>query len=144
MTRIDERAADSFARQGLMKLIGAELRQACKGRCIIELALSPGVTQQHGYFHAGASSALADTAAGYAALTAMPAQSSVLTVEYKTNLLAPADGELLRASGRVIRAGRTLVSVAAEVECLGQGSWSLCAQFLGTMMRIDPRRERPR
>jgi uncharacterized protein (TIGR00369 family) len=140
---IEERVADSFARQGLMRLLGAELRGAANGICIIELPFSVGVTQQHNYFHAGASSALADTAAGYAALTAMPAESSVLTVEYKISLLSPAEGELLRATGRVIRAGRTLLSVAAEVECLRETHWALCAQFLGTMMRIDRRPERP-
>lgn len=105
----------SFDRQGLMRLLGAELTGIARGRVQITLARRPEISQQHGYIHAGATSAIADTAGGYAALTLMPTTSEVLTVEYKLNLLAPAAGDHLEATGTVLRPGRTLTVCQLEV-----------------------------
>lgn len=102
------RVRASFDRQGLMRLIGAHLTVVASGLVHIELPARPEISQQHGYVHAGATSAIADSAGGYAALTLMPAASEVLTVEYKLNLMAPAAGDHLEAIGTVLRSGRTL------------------------------------
>jgi uncharacterized protein (TIGR00369 family) len=128
------RVAESFARQGLMKHLGALLVEARDGRCVIEVPASKHLSQQHGFFHAGVASAIADTAAGYAALSLMAEDASVLTVEFKINLVAPADGELLRATGNVIRAGRTISATSARVEVIRRGRAVHCAEFLGTMI----------
>jgi uncharacterized protein (TIGR00369 family) len=98
-----------------MRLLGAELTHVAPGRVHIRLARRPEVSQQHGYVHAGATSGVADSAGGYAALTLMPATSDVLTVEYKLNLLAPAAGDHLEAIGTVLRSGRTLSVCRLEV-----------------------------
>jgi uncharacterized protein (TIGR00369 family) len=111
VTRIQE----SFDRQGLMRLLGAELTQVAPGRVQITLPRRPEVSQQHGYVHAGATSAIADSAGGYAALTLMPETAEVLTVEYKLNLLAPAGGDRLEAIGTVLKSGRTLSVCQLEV-----------------------------
>lgn len=109
------RVRTSFGRQGLMRLLGAELTYVAPGRVQIHLARRPEVSQQHGYVHAGATSAIADSAGGYAALTLMPQTSDVLTVEYKLNLLAPAAGDRLEAIGTVLKSGRTLSVCQLEV-----------------------------
>ena len=112
--QVVDRVRASFDRQGLMRLLGARLgRGGARPGADRPAATSRGV-QQHGYVHAGATSAIADTAGGYAALTLMPAISEVLTVEYKLNLLAPAAGDL-EATGTVLRPGRTLTICRLEV-----------------------------
>jgi len=113
--RTQERVRASFERQGLMRHLGAELTDIAQGRVTIVLRFRPEVTQQQGYIHAGATSAIADTAGGYAALTVFPEDAEVLTVEYKINLLAPAVGERLEAVGTVVKAGRTLTVCTFEV-----------------------------
>jgi uncharacterized protein (TIGR00369 family) len=128
------RVAESFARQGLMTHFGARLLEGRDGRCVIEVPAKTQLLQQHGFFHAGVASAIADTAAGYAALSLMPGDASVLTVEFKINLIAPADGELLRATGSVIRSGRTITATSARVEAVRSGEIVHCAEFLGTMI----------
>lgn len=105
----------SFARQGIMRLLGAELSAITPGRVEISLPYREDLGQQHGFFHAGVSAAIADSACGYAAFSLFPPGTTVLTVEYKINLLAPADGERLRAVGTVIRPGRTLTVVEGDV-----------------------------
>jgi uncharacterized protein (TIGR00369 family) len=112
---IAQRVRASFDKQGLMRHLGAELREIDRGRVVIALPWRDEVTQQHGYIHAGATSAIADSAGGYAALTVFPDDAEVLTVEYKINLLAPAEGERLDAIGTVVKAGRTLTVCALEV-----------------------------
>ncbi|MHA1153579.1 MAG: PaaI family thioesterase, partial [Alphaproteobacteria bacterium] len=92
----------SFGRQGIMTLIGARLIRVEPGLVEIELPYRAELTQQHGFFHAGITSTIADSAGGYAAYSLMPVDATVLTTEFKINLLAPADGELLRARGRVV------------------------------------------
>jgi uncharacterized protein (TIGR00369 family) len=113
--RIQERIRASFARQGLMSYLGATLSRIGSGRVHIVLPHRPEVTQQDGYIHAGATSAIADGAGGYAALTCFPDHTSVLTVEYKINLIAPAAGDHLEAEGVVIKSGRTLTICQLEV-----------------------------
>ena len=125
----------SFARQGLMQHLGAELVAVGEGTCEISCRPRPELSQQHGYVHAGVIAAIADSAAGYAALSLTPEGSEVLTVEFKLNLLAPADGELLIARGRVLRAGRTLTVCEAAVAALRDGQETQCAAALATMIR---------
>lgn len=126
----------SFARQGLMGTLGARLVSVEPGCVVIELPFSAGVSQQHGLFHGGAIGAIADNAGGYAALSLMPAGSEVLTVEYKINFMKPARGRLLRATGHVVRAGKSVTVIRAEVECLGSESTAACALLQATMMRV--------
>jgi uncharacterized protein (TIGR00369 family) len=106
------------------------------------------LTQQHGYFHGGVTASLADSAAGYAAYTMMPADSSVLAVEYKINFVAPAEGDLLIARGRVLRSGRTLKICAADVFVVNDKQETLCATSLSTIMALpgpsDSSRSSPR
>ena len=117
-----------------MQLLGAELRAAAGGKAVIEVPYRSDLTQQHGYFHAGVVSSIADTASGYAAYTTMPEGSSVLTVEFKINLMNPAAGDLLRAEAEVRKAGRTLVVVSSTVFAISGDEITPCAEFLGTMM----------
>jgi uncharacterized protein (TIGR00369 family) len=101
---IEARVRASFARQRVMRTLGAELAVIGPGRVEIELPFREDLTQQHGFIHAGIVSAIADSACGYAAFTLMPARAAVLTVEFKINLLAPAKGERLVARARAVRA----------------------------------------
>ena len=140
----EERVRDSFQRQGIMELIGAELSLVAPGQVEIELPFRDDLTQQHGFFHAGATSTVADSAGGYAAFSLFPREASVLTVEYKINLVAPAQGERLRAVGRVLRPGRTLPLCDLEVFAVEAGGSKLCAKGLQTIMRLDGRPDMPR
>ena len=106
---------DSFGRQGMMATLGARIERLEPGRVLLSLPILPAVSQQHGFAHAGASFALGDSAAGYAALSLMPEGAEVLTVEMKINLIAPAAGLRLYALGEVVRAGRRLSVVRATV-----------------------------
>ena len=131
---VERRCQESFERQGLMRSFGARLVEAAGGRAVIEVPYREDLTQQHGYFHGGVVSAIADTASGYAAYTTMPADASVLTVEFKISLLNPAAGEVLRAEAQVRKAGRTLVVVGATVFAL-RGEDAVCvAEMLGTFI----------
>jgi uncharacterized protein (TIGR00369 family) len=133
------RVQASFAKQGLMRTLGASLVQITPGTVEIALPASPSVSQQHGFVHAGAVAAIADTAAGYAALTLMPAGTGVLTAEYKINLVAPAKGERIIARGRVVKAGRTLTLAQAEVFAESGGGEKLVALLTATLMSIAGR-----
>lgn len=112
---VEQRVRESFGRQGLMGHLGAVLHEVRRGLVIIRMPFKPELSQQHGYFHAGGLSAIADSAGGYAGLSLFPEDSSVLTVEYKLNLLNPAQGEFVEAIGRVVKAGRTLTVCQLEV-----------------------------
>lgn len=140
----ESRIRESFARQGLMKHLGAELAELAPGSVTIRVAFRAELTQQHGYFHAGVSGAIADSACGYSAYTLMPTDASVLTVEYKMNLLTPADGEELVARARVLRSGRTLKICAADVYVRKQGEEVHCATMLATIMCLPGKSDRPR
>jgi uncharacterized protein (TIGR00369 family) len=111
----EARVRGSFARQNAMGLIGARMASVEPGRVEIELPVREDLGQQHGFVHGGIVGMIADSAGGYAAFTLMPADASVLTVEYKVNMLAPAEGELLIARGEVLKPGRTLSVVRADV-----------------------------
>lgn len=138
-----ERVRASFQRQTVMALIGARLGRVEPGVVEIELPFRPDLCQQHGFFHAGITSTIADSAAGYAGYSLFPADSSVLTVEFKINLLAPADGELLRAVGRVVKPGRTLTVTEAEVSVVKNGTEKPCARLTQTLMCLNGRPDMP-
>jgi len=130
----ESRIRSSFARQGLMKTIGAHLVKVAPGEVRIELPYSKDFTQQHGFIHAGILSTIADNACGYAAYTLMPADSEVLGVENKINFLAPAKGERFISIGRVVKAGRTLAVCSGEVWAVDNGKRTLVAVMQTTMM----------
>ncbi|KQX17108.1 phenylacetic acid degradation protein PaaI [Streptomyces sp. Root431] len=133
---VRKRIQDSFALQGLMSHLGAHLAHIGPGRVHIVLPARPEVTQQHGYVHAGATSAIADSAGGYAALTLFDEDSEVLTVEYKINLLAPAAGDHLEAIGTVLKPGRTLTVCQLEVYGVqNDGTRKLVANGQQTLIR---------
>lgn len=131
----------SFAAQGLMRHLGAEIAEAAPGRVVLRLPFRPELTQQHGYFHAGASTAIADSAGGYAAFTMYPEGAGVLTTEFKLNLLNPARGDWLEAEGKVLKPGRTLTVCQLDVWGVTAAGRSHVATGLQTLIRID---ERPR
>ena len=135
----EARVRASFARQRLMSTLGAALTRVAPGEVDIELAVRDELTQQHGFLHAGALAAAADSACGYAALSLMPAGTAVLSVEFKINLLAPAAGDRIVARGRVIRAGRTVTVCWGEVAAHASGSERLVATMVGTMMTVRDR-----
>ncbi len=139
---IVEHVRASFARQNAMTLIKASMRLIEHGHTEIHLPHWSGVEQQHGFVHGGVIGMIADSAAGYAAMTVAPAGASVLTVEYKMNLLAPADGEQLIARGRVVRAGRTLIVTQAEVFAVKDGRETLCALMQQTIMVMHDKVEK--
>jgi uncharacterized protein (TIGR00369 family) len=131
---------DSFARQGLMATLAARIVVVEPGFCVIEMPHAPGVSQQQGFFHGGAIGAIADTAAGYAAYSLMPAGSEILTVEYKLNLVRAAVPPTLRAEGRVLRAGKTLTVCRADVYHEAANGMEPCALLQSTLMRVEPAR----
>lgn len=131
------RIEESFVRQGLMNALGARLDRIEPGAVSIRLPMDKSVTQQHGYFHAGATSAIADSAGGYAGLTLMPEGSEVLTVEYKINLVAPAIGNELEAVGTVLKPGRTLTICRLDVFAHRAGERKLVAAGQQTLIRVE-------
>ncbi len=130
----ERRVRASFARQAAMELIGATMTAVEPGRCTIELAVRDDLTQQHGFVHGGVVGMIADSAGGYAAFTLMPADASVLTVEYKINMLAPARGERLIAVGSVVKPGRTLSIARADVFAIDGARETLVAAMQQTLM----------
>ncbi len=126
---------NSFAKQALMKLIGAQLTRVEPGLIEISLPFRADLTQQNGYLHAGIVTTIADSACGYAAYTLMPAGSEVLSVEFKVNLLRPAKGSGFVAVAEVLKPGRTLTVVRSDVFAIDDGGTrELVATMLGTMM----------
>jgi len=138
--RFEQTVRDSFAAQLLMATIGARLARVAAGEIEIRVPFKPELTQQHGFLHAGVVTAALDSACGYAALSVMPEGAGVLTVEFKTNLLAPARGEELVARGRVVRAGRTITVCQADASMVADGAETLVATMLATIMTV---RDRP-
>lgn len=137
-----ERVHASFERQHAMQLIQARLALVEQGVTEIHLPHWQGIEQQHGFIHGGVVGMIADSAAGYAAMTMIPTSASVLTVEFKMNLLAPADGEQLIARGQIVRTGRTLIVTKAEVFALKAGKTSLCALMQQTIMVMQGKAEK--
>ena len=136
----EQAVRDSFALQQLMATIGARLTVVAAGEIEIRVPFRPDLTQQHGFLHAGVVASALDSACGYAAFSLMPDGVGVLTVEFKTNLLAPARGEELIARGRVVRAGRTITVCQADASMLSHGAETLVATMLATIMTV---RDRP-
>jgi uncharacterized protein (TIGR00369 family) len=132
----EARTRESFAKQGAMALLGAELERVEPGLVQIGLAFRPELSQQHGFFHAGILSTIADSAGGYAGFTLFPAEAGVLTVEFKINLLAAADGDRLTAVGQVTRSGRTLTVCTLDVHVEKAGKRTHCATGLQTLMSL--------
>lgn len=133
---IEARLRENFANSGLTKHLGMRLGEILPGEVHLHLPFRAELTQGHGYFHAGATTALADTAGGLAALSLFNTGESVLSVEFKINLIAPAQGESLEAIGRVVRAGRTLTTVQIEVYGIEQGKATQVALMQQTVIRL--------
>jgi uncharacterized protein (TIGR00369 family) len=133
------RVRGSFGKQRLLATLGASLERVAPGEVDIRLPFRDDLTQQHGFLHAGAMTSVVDTACGYAALTLMPADVAVLTVEFKVNLLAPGKGEAVVARARVVKPGRTLTVVRGDVLALERGEERLVATMLATMMTVRDR-----
>ena len=127
----------SFAKQTIMGLIGAELTRVEPGVIEIRLPYRADLAQQHGYLHAGIVTTIADSACGYAAYSLMPPNSEVLSVEFKVNLLRPAKGETFSAVAEVVKSGRTLTVVRADVFGIEQDRRDLVATMLGTMICLS-------
>ncbi len=139
----EKRVRDSFSRQAFMEFIGARLVEVGPGYCGINVGYKRELCQQHGFFHAGVVGTLADNSAGYAAFSLMPADSSILTVEYKLNLVAPGDGDLLVGRAHVIKPGHTLTICRSEVFAVKDGLEKLCATSLVTLMEMKGRADMP-
>lgn len=131
----------SFESQGLMSTLGAALVHIAPGEVDIAITPSQHISQQHGLVHAGALASIADSAAGYAALSLMPADAGVLTTEFKINLVRPAQGKRIIARGRVIKAGQTLTLAQSDVCAEIDGQEKLVALLTATLMRIEGRAE---
>ncbi|MBP2233348.1 uncharacterized protein (TIGR00369 family) [Azospirillum agricola] len=133
------RCLASFERQPICRTLGIELTAVEPGFCEMRMPFREELTQQHGYFHAGMVSTLADNAGGYAAATLMPAGSDVLAVEFKINLMSPAKGDVMIARARVVKPGRTLVITQVEVSMLEGGVEKDCALMQQTAYCQMPR-----
>jgi uncharacterized protein (TIGR00369 family) len=139
---VERRCRESFGRQAFVLHLGGAMDELAPGRAVLRLPFRGELAQQHGFFHAGALTTLADTAAGYAALTLMPEGSAVLTVEFKMNLLRPGRGAAAIARAEVLKPGRTLMAVRADVFCAREESAEeLAATMLATMMCVQNRRD---
>ena len=134
------RVRASFAKQQFMATLGASLTTVQPGEVSIELPFRADLTQQHGFLHAGVVTSVIDSACGYAALTLMPPDREVLSVEFKVNLMAPAQGATFQARGRVVRAGRTLTVCTGDLRVAG--SESVVAMMQATMMAVEGRSDR--
>jgi uncharacterized protein (TIGR00369 family) len=134
-----DRVRHSFARQKVMATIGASLDAVERGAVTISMPPNPDLAQQHGYLHAGIIATIADSACGYAALSLMPDDAAVLSIEFKANMLAPADGERFIARGKVIKPGRTIMVCDATVHAVREGREKLVATMTGTMMVVQGR-----
>lgn len=134
-----DRVRLSFDKQRVMQTIGATLSHVASGEVHITLPVRPDLTQQHGYLHAGVLATIADSACGYAALSIMPEDAAVLSIEFKINMLAPAIGTRVTARAKVIKPGRTIVVCGAEVYAERDGAEKLVATMTGTMMVVRGR-----
>lgn len=130
----ERRVRDSFSRQAAMATIGARLESVTPGAVEIHLPYNDRLTQQNGFLHAGIVTTIVDSACGYAAYTLAPAAAEVLTVEYKANFMAPARGDTFIATGRVLKAGRTLTVCQGEVRSLLNGTGTTVCAMLATIM----------
>lgn len=134
-----QRVRDSFALQGAMSTLEAQLTHLAPGAVDISFDWAPGLTQQHGFIHAGMLSAAVDSACGYAGFSLMPEDAGVLTIEFKINLLAPAKGQRFRCEGRVLKPGRTIVLAEGRAFAIDGGQEKLCATMHCTLMAVQGR-----
>lgn len=132
----EARVRESFARQAAMDTLGATLAEVAPGRVVITLPWAAHLTQQHGFLHAGMVSTALDSACGYAGFSLMPADAAVLTIEFKINLLAPAQGESFRMVGTVIKPGRTVTVTEGQAYALHEGREKLVATMGCTLMTV--------
>ena len=130
------RVRASFERQAAMVTIGATLAEVQAGRVVIELPWAAGLTQQHGFLHAGMVATALDSACGYAGFSLMPREAAVLTIEYKINLLAPAKGQRFRMIGEVVKPGRTVTVVEGKAFAIDDGREKLVATMHATLMAV--------
>ena len=135
----ESRVRASFDKQHFLATIGARLVRVAPGEVDVEVATRDDLVQQHGFLHAGVVSSAADSACGYAALSLMPPGAAVLSIEFKTNLLAPATGDRIVARARVIRAGRTVTVCWADVLAMVGDTERLVATMVATMMTVRDR-----
>lgn len=132
------RVQASFESQAVMRLIGASLGKVVPGEVEIHLPFREDLTQQHGFLHAGITTTILDNACGFAAYSLMPADASVLSVEFKVNLLSPAKGKWLVARGAVLKPGRTITVCSGEVYAVDEEP-KLIASMMATMMMLQGR-----
>jgi len=137
----EARVRKSFTKQNMMATIGTSLAEVRPGFCEIRKPFSDCLSQQHGFFHGGALASILDFAGGYAAYTLFVETDTVPTVEFKLNLLAPADGQLVIVQGEVVRLGRTLTVTRGEAIVVKGRIKKTCAMMQQTMMRISGRAE---
>ena len=135
--KTEQRCRDSFARQQAMTTIGASVLSVAAGEVELAMPFDQKLTQQHGFIHAGIATMLCDTACGFAALSLMPEDATVLTTEFKVNLLSPARGERFVAHGRVVRPGRKLMVCLGEVFAEESGRRKQVALMTASMMVMD-------
>jgi uncharacterized protein (TIGR00369 family) len=136
-----ERVRSSFVRQQVMATLGIEIAHLEPGKVHLTMPPNPAFTQQHGFIHAGIITTALDSACGYAAFTLMPRDAAVLTVEFKTNLLAPAKGERFVFRAHVVKPGRTLTICDARALAIEGGREKLIATMTGTLMAIVGRQD---
>jgi len=127
---------DSFDRQTAMKTVGASIMKVSAGEVSIQFPFDPDLTQQHGFIHAGIVSTVLDSACGYAAFSLMPDDAAVLTIEFKINLLSPAQGEWFEAIGRVKKPGRNITVTEGELYAHQGDTQKMVASMVGTMMAV--------
>jgi uncharacterized protein (TIGR00369 family) len=135
----EKRVADSFNRQSAMQTVGASLTRVAPGEVVIEFPFDSKLTQQHGFIHAGIVSTVLDSACGYAAFSLMPADAAVLTIEFKINLLSPAQGDRFEAIGKVRKPGRNITVTEGEIYAHQADNKKLVASMVGTMMAVFDR-----
>lgn len=135
----EARVRESFRRQRVMETLGARLVRVAAGEVEVEMPFREELTQQHGFLHAGVVTTVLDSACGYAAFSLMPADAAVLSIEFKTNLLAPARGDRLLARGRVVRAGRNVTVCQADGVMVSAEGERHVATMLATMMTVRGR-----
>ncbi|MEB2844891.1 hotdog fold thioesterase [Rhizobiales bacterium RZME27] len=136
-TRIEK----SFASQGAMAMLGAELTRVERGSVEIEMPFDPKLTQQHGFLHAGVIAAGLDSACGYAAYTLIEPEASILTIEFKINLMSPGRGERFLFRGEITKPGSTIIVADGRAYALGDGPAKLIASMSGSMMVIRGRED---
>jgi uncharacterized protein (TIGR00369 family) len=135
----DSRVRASFERQAVMQTLGVTVSRLGAGEIELLMSYNAAFTQQHGFLHAGIVATVLDSACGYAAFSLMPAEAAILTIEFKTNLLAPAKGELFTFEGRVVKPGRTITVCEARATAYDSGKSKLIASMTATLMSIFDR-----